>query len=79
MRASLNSLYNSNSFGARAAVSTDACHIFPVCVLAINPFIGNLIIVVEQEPVLDVSGASSLLYDGVTTLSGATSITRLLE
>ena len=40
---SLCSLHESNSFGARAVFSMDACHIFPQCVLAVIPLIGGVI------------------------------------
>ena len=46
--ASLCSLCESNIFGARAIFSMDSCLVFPQCVLAIIPLIGNVIVVVTR-------------------------------
>ena len=42
MAVSLSRLHESNIFGARAAFSMDARHIFPQCVLAVIPLIGSV-------------------------------------
>ena len=40
------SLWESNIFGVRAIFSTDACHVFPQCVLALIPLTGGVIVIV---------------------------------